>query len=167
MSYESSLKGSAAVSHPTRVASAREKLLTDGNLPDNTVRSVIEASWQRCVTSQVDPLVAKHSLELSSDELMGIRRQHKELISASEIIMREAKELLALGSKREQHEDSFESARGLDKPPHTFVWLVATPQQNEGHDNHKADGTEHEWHPLDLHMRKAAKDIGQSCVAIY
>ncbi|MDP1520671.1 sigma-54-dependent Fis family transcriptional regulator [Porticoccus litoralis] len=95
MSYESSLKGSAAVSHPTRVASAREKLLTDGNLPDNTVRSVIEASWQRCVTSQVDPLVAKHSLELSSDELMGIRRQHKELISASEIIMREAKELLA------------------------------------------------------------------------
>lgn len=95
MSYESSLKGSAAVSHPTRVASAREKLLTDGNLPDNTVRSVIEASWQRCVSSQVDPLVAKHSLELSSDELMGIRRQHKELISASEIIMREAKELLA------------------------------------------------------------------------
>ncbi len=95
MSYESSLKGSAAVSHPTRIASAREKLLTDGNLPDNTVRSVIEASWQRCVTSQVDPLVAKHSLELSSDELMGIRRQHKELISASEIIMREAKELLA------------------------------------------------------------------------
>ncbi|TNE78393.1 MAG: sigma-54-dependent Fis family transcriptional regulator [Gammaproteobacteria bacterium] len=95
MSYESSLKGSAAVSHPTRIASAREKLLTDGNLPDNTVRSVIKASWQRCMSSQVDPLVAKKTLELGSDELQGIRRQHKELISASEVIMREAKELLA------------------------------------------------------------------------
>jgi sigma-54 dependent transcriptional regulator, acetoin dehydrogenase operon transcriptional activator AcoR len=95
MSYEPSLKGSTAVSHPTRVASAREKLLTDGNLPDNTVRSVIEASWQRCVTSQVDPLIAKRALELSGEELMGIRRQHRELLSASEIIMREAKELLA------------------------------------------------------------------------
>ena len=95
MSYESSLKGSAAVSHPTRIASAREKLLTDGNLPDNTVRSVITASWQRCVSSHVDPLVAKRTQELGADELQGIRRQHKELISASEVIMREAKELLA------------------------------------------------------------------------
>lgn len=95
MSYESSLKGSAAVSHPTRIASAREKLLTDGNLPDNTVRSVIKASWQRCMSSHVDPLVAKRALELGTDELLGIRRQHKELISASEVIMREAKELLA------------------------------------------------------------------------
>ncbi|MEZ5530500.1 MAG: sigma-54-dependent Fis family transcriptional regulator [Porticoccaceae bacterium] len=95
MSYESSLKGSAAVSHPSRIASAREKLLTDGNLPDNTVRSVIKASWQRCMSGQVDPLVAKRSLELGTDELLGIRRQHKELISASEVIMREAKELLA------------------------------------------------------------------------
>ncbi len=95
MSYESSLKGSAAVSHPTRIASAREKLLTDGNLPDNTVRSVITASWQRCMSSHVDPLVAKRTQELGTDELMGIRRQHKELISASEVIMREAKELLA------------------------------------------------------------------------
>ena len=95
MTYESSLKGSAAVSHPTRIASAREKLLTDGNLPDNTVRPVIKDSWQRCMSSQVDPLIAKHSLELGSGELTGLRRQHKELISASEIIMREAKELLA------------------------------------------------------------------------
>ncbi|WP_461517561.1 sigma-54-dependent Fis family transcriptional regulator [Porticoccus sp.] len=95
MSYESSLKGSAAVSHPTRIASAREKLLTDGNLPDNTVRSVITASWQRCMSSHVDPLVAKRTQELGTDELIGIRRQHKELISASEVIMREAKELLA------------------------------------------------------------------------
>ena len=59
------------------------------------MRSVIEASWQRCVTSQVDPLIAKRALELSGEELTGIRRQHRELLSASEIIMREAKELLA------------------------------------------------------------------------
>ena len=95
MKNDSSLKGSTAVSHPTRIASAREKLQTSGNIPDDTVRSVIKDSWQRCVTSHVDPHVAKSGLELDSDQLQSLRNEHHELLSASDVIMREAKDLLA------------------------------------------------------------------------
>jgi len=95
MNNDSSLKGSTAVSHPTRIASAREKLQTSGNMPDDTVRPVIKDSWQRCITSHVDPHVAKSGLELDSDQLQSLRNEHHELLSASDVIMREAKELLA------------------------------------------------------------------------
>jgi transcriptional regulator of acetoin/glycerol metabolism len=95
MNNDSSLKGSTAVSHPTRIASAREKLQTSGNLPDDTVRPVIKDSWERCMYGHVDPHVAKKSLELSGSLLEDLRHEHQELLSASDIIMREAKELLA------------------------------------------------------------------------
>ena len=95
MSNDSSLKGSTAVSHPTRIASAREKLQSSGNVPDNTVRPVIKDSWQRCITGHVDPQIAKKDLELGSGQLEELRQEHHELLSASDIIMREAKELLA------------------------------------------------------------------------
>lgn len=95
MNYEPALKGSTAVSHPTRIASARENLLANGKLPENTVRAVIQASWERCVSNQVDPLIAKKHVELSGTELNTIRLQHQELMTASDIIMREARDLLA------------------------------------------------------------------------
>jgi len=95
MTNDSSLKGSTAVSHPTRIASAREKLQTSGNMPDNTVRPVIKDSWQRCMSGQVDPHLAKRDLELSRNQLHDLQQDHEELLSASDIIMREAKELLA------------------------------------------------------------------------
>ena len=95
MGNDSSLKGSTAVSHPTRIASAREKLQTGGSLPDDTVRPVIKDSWQRCVRDDVDPHVAKRSQELTGRQLEDLRNEHAELLTASDIIMREAKELLA------------------------------------------------------------------------
>lgn len=95
MTNDSTLKGSTAVSHPTRIASAREKLQTGGDLPDDTVRQVIKDSWERCMDGHVDPLIAKRSLELDGDQLQSLKQQNQELISASSIIMREVKELLA------------------------------------------------------------------------
>jgi transcriptional regulator of acetoin/glycerol metabolism len=95
MTNDSPLKGSTAVSHPTRIANAREKLHTGGNLTDDTVRPVIKDSWERCIGGHVDPLIAKRSLELSGNQLEFLRQEHQELLSASDIIMREAKELLA------------------------------------------------------------------------
>jgi transcriptional regulator of acetoin/glycerol metabolism len=95
MKSNAALKGSTAVEHPTRIASARERLLTHGQLPSQTVRSVIEASWQRCLSEQVNPLLANSTHELNNEQLQTHLLRNKELLSASEIIMREAKELLA------------------------------------------------------------------------
>ena len=95
MNNDSTLKGSTAVSHPTRIASAREKLQTGRRMPKDTVRPVIKDSWQRCISGHVDPLVASRSLELSGDQLDDLRQEHHEVLSASKVIMREAKELLA------------------------------------------------------------------------
>lgn len=95
MTNDSPLKGSTAVSHPTRIATAREQLQTGGNLTDDTVRPVIKDSWERCMDGHVDPLVAKRSLELNGDQLHNLKQQNQELISASNIIMSEVKELLA------------------------------------------------------------------------
>jgi sigma-54 dependent transcriptional regulator, acetoin dehydrogenase operon transcriptional activator AcoR len=95
MTNDSPLKGSTAVSHPTRIATAREKLQTGGNLTDDTVRPVIKDSWERCMDGHVDPLVAKRSLDLNEYQLQNLKQQNQELISASDIIMCEVKELLA------------------------------------------------------------------------
>ncbi|HEB28682.1 MAG TPA: sigma-54-dependent Fis family transcriptional regulator [Porticoccus sp.] len=95
MTNDSPLKGSTAVEHPTRIATAREKLQTGGHLTDDTVRPVIRDSWERCMDGHVDPLVAKRSLDLNEDQLQNLKQQNQELISASDIIMCEVKELLA------------------------------------------------------------------------
>jgi transcriptional regulator of acetoin/glycerol metabolism len=98
MKPDAPLKGSTAVEHPTRIASARERLLTHGQLPRQTVRSVIEASWQRCLSAQVNPLLASSAQELNDEQLQTHQLRNRELISASEIIMREAREMLAESS---------------------------------------------------------------------
>lgn len=95
MNLKTTLRGSAAVKHPTRIAKAREELLSLGALSDDSVRPLIQASWQRCVTDEVNPLVAKQAIEMEGCQLDSIKASHHELISASEPIMREAKDLLA------------------------------------------------------------------------
>jgi transcriptional regulator of acetoin/glycerol metabolism len=95
MTKDVSLKGSVAVEQPRRIANARERLLSVGTLPDESVRSVIKASWQRCVSEEVDPLVAKGFIDLKGEPLDGILDGHPELICASETIMGDAHDLLA------------------------------------------------------------------------
>ncbi|MCQ4322958.1 sigma-54-dependent Fis family transcriptional regulator [Stutzerimonas stutzeri] len=95
MKKNAPLRGSVAVEQPGRIANARERLLSIGTLPDETVRSVIKASWQRCVSREVNPLVAKQAIDLENAQLEEIRAAHQELICASETIMRDAHDLLA------------------------------------------------------------------------
>ena len=61
---KSTLRGSAAVEHPRKIAKAREALLSKGSLSDDSVRPLIQASWQRCVSDAVNPLVANKAIEL-------------------------------------------------------------------------------------------------------
>lgn len=89
-----SLKCSTAVEHPSRIAAARDLMLSGATLPDNTVRSVIEASWQRCLADDVDPRIHQRS-HLNDKELEQLWQQDEDLISASDIIMKEAHHLLA------------------------------------------------------------------------
>ena len=95
MSEFSTLKGSAAVEHPSRIADARECLLSGEKLPGGIVRSVIEASWQRCMVKDIDPNIQRRSHRLNDADLEQQWLQHEELISASDIIMNEAHQLLA------------------------------------------------------------------------
>jgi len=92
---KSTLRGSAAVEHPRKIAKAREALLSKGSLSDDSVRPLIQASWQRCVSDAVNPLVANKAIELDEQQLESVRESYRELISASEPILRDAKDLLA------------------------------------------------------------------------
>ena len=92
---KSTLRGSAAVEHPRKIAKAREALLNKGSLSDDSVRPIIQASWQRCVSEAVNPLVAHKTIELDEQQLESVRESYRELISASEPILRDAKDLLA------------------------------------------------------------------------
>ncbi|GGB95819.1 sigma-54-dependent Fis family transcriptional regulator [Marinobacterium zhoushanense] len=94
MSQIFSLKGSSAVEQPARIAAARDRMLSGAMLPDNTVRSVIEASWQRCLAKDVDPRIQQRE-RLNDRDLEQLWQQDEELISASDIIMNEAHQLLA------------------------------------------------------------------------
>lgn len=95
MNQKTTLRGSVAVEHPKRIAKAREDLLSRGTLSDESVRPLIKASWQRCVSDDVNPLIAKRAIEMDDCQLDAIKAGFRELISASEPIMREAKDLLA------------------------------------------------------------------------
>lgn len=95
MHLKTTLRGSVAVEHPNRIAKAREDLLSLGSLSDDSVRPLIQASWQRCLSDDVNPLVAKQSIEVDGGKLESIRDSYRELISASKPIMHEAKNLLA------------------------------------------------------------------------
>ncbi|MBN1005880.1 sigma-54-dependent Fis family transcriptional regulator [Amphritea pacifica] len=92
---KTTLRGSAAVEHPRKIAKARETLLSQGSLSDDSVRPLIRDSWQRCVSDAVNPLVANKTIELNEQQLESVRESYRELISASEPILRDAKDLLA------------------------------------------------------------------------
>ena len=78
-----------------RVMAAWERYLGGSALPPNSLRDVIERSWQRCLSSHVDPGLVQAPTVLPTDELMAQRRRHRELVEASVRIMAEAHEFLS------------------------------------------------------------------------
>ncbi|WP_372738051.1 sigma-54-dependent Fis family transcriptional regulator [Neptunomonas sp.] len=98
MNPKCTLRGSAAVEHPRKIAKARETLLSNGSLSDDSVRPVIQASWQRCVSEDVNPLIANQAVVLDAPHLDSVKKNYRDLISASEPVMHDAQDLLANSS---------------------------------------------------------------------
>src|SRR5262245_1751644 len=77
------------------VVSAWECFVGGGALPPNSLRSIIEGSWQRCVSSAVDPARTRAPTVLPAEKLVVLRRRHRELVEASVRIMAEAHDFLS------------------------------------------------------------------------
>src|SRR5258707_3761163 len=78
-----------------RVMGAWERYLGGDALPPSSLRDVIERSWQRCLSSHVDPGLVQAPTVLPTDELVAQRRRHRELVEASVRIMAEAHDFLS------------------------------------------------------------------------
>jgi sigma-54 dependent transcriptional regulator, acetoin dehydrogenase operon transcriptional activator AcoR len=74
---------------------AWDRFVGGAPLPSNRLRSVIERSWQRCLSLAVDPGRTQAPAVLPAEELEVVRRRHRELVEASRRIMAEAHDLLS------------------------------------------------------------------------
>lgn len=95
VNIRTSLRGTAAVEQPLKIAKAREVLLNKGAIQDNAVRSVIQASWQRSISTDVNPLIANQEVKMSQYQLDSLKENYQGLITAAKPIIRDAKNLLA------------------------------------------------------------------------
>src|SRR5262245_5454636 len=77
------------------VMRAWERFVGGAALPPNSLRSIIEGSWQRCLYSAVDPGRTQAPTVLPAEELIVLRRRHRELVEARVRIMAEAHDFLA------------------------------------------------------------------------
>src|SRR5262245_6677100 len=77
------------------VMGAWERVVGGGPLPANGLRSIIEGSWQRCLSQAVDPGRRQAPTVLSADDLVVLRRRHRELVEASARVMAEAHDFLS------------------------------------------------------------------------
>src|SRR5262245_4662584 len=72
-----------------------ERFVVGGALPPSGLRSVIEGSWQRCLSLAVDAGRARAPRVLPAEELIVLRRRHRELVEASARVMAEAHDFLS------------------------------------------------------------------------
>src|SRR5215467_6450708 len=77
------------------VMGAWERFVGGGPLPPNGLRSIIEGSWQRCLSLSVDPGRRRAPTVLPAEELVVLRRRHRELVEASARVMAEAHDFLS------------------------------------------------------------------------
>src|SRR5262245_59642091 len=82
-------------SQERKVMSAWEGFVGGGVLPPDSLRSIIKGSWQRCLSSAVDPARTQAPTILPADKLVVLRRRHRELVEASVRIMAEAHDFLS------------------------------------------------------------------------
>jgi transcriptional regulator of acetoin/glycerol metabolism len=72
-----------------------DRLLRSGELPPNTVRTLVEDSWWRCYRAGVDPGRAAAAGPLADDDLLALRERDRELADAGKTIMAQARDLLS------------------------------------------------------------------------
>jgi sigma-54 dependent transcriptional regulator, acetoin dehydrogenase operon transcriptional activator AcoR len=77
------------------VMGAWERFVGGDALPSNGLRSIIEVSWQRCLSLAVDPGRTRAPTVLPAEELVVLRRRHRELVEASARVMAEAHDFLS------------------------------------------------------------------------
>lgn len=60
----------------TTVSAAHDEFVTTGHAPGRSVRRVVADSWRRSRRSGVDPEQSSPPVDLSPDDLAGVRREH-------------------------------------------------------------------------------------------
>jgi transcriptional regulator of acetoin/glycerol metabolism len=77
------------------IMSAWERFLSGGGTPSDSLRYLIDVSWQRCVRAQVDPRRGEAPPPLSDDTLRSLREAYGELLTSSAPVMAHARNFLA------------------------------------------------------------------------
>lgn len=77
------------------VMTAWSSFLRGDARPPDALRSLVDASWQRCLTAQVDPLARGGPQPLSETDLFLLRERQRELLEASAPVMACAHDFLA------------------------------------------------------------------------
>ncbi len=77
-----------------RVSSSWEKFLTGGACESDALRRLIDDSWRRCQTADVDPERDKAPPPLGEDALQRLLEEHDELLSAGTPVMAHARQFL-------------------------------------------------------------------------
>ena len=77
------------------VMAAWASFLTGDERPAEALRTLVDASWQRCLEAQVDPRARSGPLPLSDGDLYLLRERQRELLEASAPVMACARDFLA------------------------------------------------------------------------
>ncbi|WP_260432333.1 sigma-54-dependent Fis family transcriptional regulator [Burkholderia sp. Bp9140] len=81
--------------HDGSIMSAWEHLVGGGERQSNTVRGVVDDSWQRCLVGHVDPAGNRAPPPIDENQLGQGRAANERLVSASLPLMQQTRELLS------------------------------------------------------------------------
>ncbi len=77
------------------IMSAWERFLSGGGTPSDSLRYLIDVSWQRCLRAQVDPRRVEAPPPLPDETLHSLREAYGELLTSSAPVMAHARNFLA------------------------------------------------------------------------
>ena len=77
------------------VTAAWESFLNGDQLPADALRALIDSSWQRCLSAQVDPRARSGPQPVSDQDLYLLRERQRELLEASAPVMACARDFLS------------------------------------------------------------------------
>ena len=77
------------------IMSAWERFLSGGGTPSDSLRYLIDVSWQRCLRAQVDPRRGEAPPPLPNETLRPLRVAYGELLTSSAPVMAHARNFLA------------------------------------------------------------------------
>jgi sigma-54 dependent transcriptional regulator, acetoin dehydrogenase operon transcriptional activator AcoR len=78
-----------------RIKSTWERFLNGEGKPSDALRCLVDDSWRRCLSGQVDPLQDQATPPLDQEHIARLRKRHEGLISVSAPLMAQARDFLA------------------------------------------------------------------------